>query len=99
MAGSVKLIDLFRNTVYNTGDEGNAWLGDMVNLERLYYGQTNFEYNGIPPQIASLTNLIEYDCSFTLYFGGLNGATFAPLQNLGMFLVLFLDLFLLLHIL
>ena len=89
MAGSVKLIDLFRNTVYNSGDEGNAWLGQMTNLERLYYGQTNFEYDGIPPQIGQLTNLIEYDCSFTLYFGGLNGATFAPLQNLGTSLVVF----------
>jgi len=82
MAGSVTRIDLFRNSVFNTGDEGNAWLGQMTNLRELFYGQTNFEFNGIPPQIAQLTNLIEYDCSFTLYFGPLNGATFAPLQNL-----------------
>lgn len=82
MKDSVTRIDLFRNSVYNSGDAGNAWLGEMTNLRELFYGQTNFEYNGIPPQIASLTNLVEYDCSFTLYFGPLQGSTFSPLQNL-----------------
>ena len=83
MASSVTRIDLFQNPVYNSGDEGNSWLGKMTNLRELFYGQTNFEYNGIPPQIGQLTNLVEYDCSFTLYFGPLNGATFAPLKSLG----------------
>ena len=82
MASSVTRIDLFQNPVHNSGDEGNAWLGEMTNLKELFYGQTNFEYNGIPPQISKLTNLVEYDCSFTLYFGGLVGSTFAPLQSL-----------------
>lgn len=83
MASSVTRIDLFRNSVYNTGDEGNGWLGQMTNLRELFYGQTNFEYNGIPPQIGQLSNLIEYDCSFTLYFGPLVGSTFSTLQSLG----------------
>ncbi|CAB9520726.1 leucine rich repeat [Seminavis robusta] len=82
MASSITHIDLFRNYVHNAGDAGNAWMGQLTNLTHLYYGQTNFEYDGIPPQIGQLTNLIEYDCSFTRYFGPLAGSTFAPLQNL-----------------
>jgi hypothetical protein len=83
MAASITRIDLFRNSIYNSGEEGNAWLGKMTNLKELFYGQTNFEYSGIPPSIGQLTNLVEYDCSFTLYFGPLVGSVFAPLQNLG----------------
>ena len=83
MAASITRIDLFRNAIYNSGEEGNAWLGKMTNLRELFYGQTNFEYAGIPPAIGQLTNLVEYDCSFTLYFGPLIGSVFAPLQNLG----------------
>ena len=86
MASSITRIDLFRNSVYNSGDEGNGWLGQLTNLRELFYGQTNFEYNGIPPQIGQLVNLIEYDCSFTLYFGPLVGSTFANLQSLGEFI-------------
>ncbi|CAB9508224.1 leucine rich repeat [Seminavis robusta] len=83
MASSLTYIDLFRNSVYNSGDAGNAWLGRLTNLRKLFYGQTNFEYkNGIPTQISQLTNLEEYDCSFTRYSGPLVGSTFSPLQNL-----------------
>jgi len=82
MASSITRMDIFRNSVYNTGVEGNAWLGQLVNLKELFYGQTNFEYNGIPPEIGQLTNLVEYDCSFTLYFGPLQGSTFSNLQSL-----------------
>jgi hypothetical protein len=83
MAASITRIDLFRNSIYNSGDAGNAWLGQMTSLKELFYGQTNFEYSGVPPSIGQLTNLVEYDCSFTLYFGPLVGSVFAPLQNLG----------------
>ena len=83
MASSITRIDIFRNSVYNSGDEGHDWLGRMYNLRQLLYGQTNFEYAGIPPQIARLSNLEEYDCSYTLYFGKLDGRVFERLHNLG----------------
>ena len=83
MASSLTHLDLFRNSVYNSGDEGHGWLGRLYNLRVLKHGQTNFEYNGIPPQISRLENLVEYDCSFTLYFGPLQGFVFEGLQNLG----------------
>jgi hypothetical protein len=83
MKNTVTRIDLFRNSIYNTGNEGNDWLGEMTNLRELFYGQTNFEYDGIPPAIGRLSNLVEYDCSFTLYFGPLVGSTFSGLQSLG----------------
>jgi hypothetical protein len=53
----IKLIDLYDNWLWNKGEEGNAWLGDMVSLEYLYYGSTYFEYDGIPTQISQLVNL------------------------------------------
>lgn len=84
MASSLTRLDLFRNSVHNSGDEGHDWLSQLYNLRELYYGQTNFEYSGIPPQISRLENLVEYDCSFTLYFGPLRGSIFESLQNLGM---------------
>ena len=83
MAPSLIHLDLFNNTVYNTGNEGHAWLGEVWSLQGLYYGSTNFEYDGVPPQIANLTSLKEYDCSITRYSGPLVGSTFASLTNLG----------------
>lgn len=79
---SLSYIDLFDNLVSNKGDEGNAWLGDLTNLEYLYYGTTNFEYNGIPSQISKLTKLIEYDFSYTLYFGELKDGDLKGLNSL-----------------
>jgi hypothetical protein len=53
-------IDLFDNFVWNEGDEGNTWLGEMTSLQYLYYGNTYFEYDGIPPQISNLVNLSKF---------------------------------------
>lgn len=53
-------IDLFDNFVWNEGDEGNVWLGEMTSLQYLYYGNTYFEYDGIPPQISNLVNLSKF---------------------------------------
>ncbi|KAI2514299.1 hypothetical protein MHU86_192 [Fragilaria crotonensis] len=78
----LKLMDLYDNWLWNKGDEGNAWLGDMVSLEYLYYGSTYFEYDGIPTQISQLVNLKEYDCSYTLYRGPLLGEPFVGLDSL-----------------
>jgi Leucine-rich repeat (LRR) protein len=82
MARSVTSIDLSRNPIYNSGDEGHDWIGKMTNLKKLCYSQTYFEYVGVPSQISALTNLMEYDCSYSLYTGPLVGAIFTPLVNL-----------------
>lgn len=50
--------------------------------EALFYGDTFFEYDGIPPYIGALTNLVEFDCSRTLNFGELRGEIFSNLTKL-----------------
>jgi hypothetical protein len=79
---SLEYIDFFSNIVHNKGDEGNSFLGELTNLKYLYYGQTSFQYDGIPTEIGLLTNLKEYDFSYTLYFGKLDGSIFENLSNL-----------------
>lgn len=79
---SLKYLDLYNNLVHNKDDEGNAWLGELVNIEKLFYGTTSFEYDGIPTEIGLLTNLQEYDMSYTLYFGELTGDMWTNLVNL-----------------
>lgn len=79
---SLEEIDLYDNPIYNSGDAGNHWLGELTNIKRLYYGRTYFEYDGIPSVIGQLANLVEYDCSYSLYHGLLRGEAFQNKQNL-----------------
>ena len=80
--GTLIIIDLFDNYyLYNDGAAGNDFLGDIPSLKYLYFGSTSFSYAGIPPSLAKLTNLVEFDCSFTLYIGPIPDI-FAPLVNL-----------------
>jgi hypothetical protein len=82
LSNSLKHIDLFSNIIHNKGDAGNAWLGELTNLEILFYGTTKFEYDGVPTEIGLLTNLQQYDMSYTLYFGALDARTWKNLVNL-----------------
>eukprot|EP00339_Tiarina_fusa_P004892 CAMPEP_0116998044 /NCGR_PEP_ID=MMETSP0472-20121206/1258_1 /TAXON_ID=693140 ORGANISM="Tiarina fusus, Strain LIS" /NCGR_SAMPLE_ID=MMETSP0472 /ASSEMBLY_ACC=CAM_ASM_000603 /LENGTH=482 /DNA_ID=CAMNT_0004697087 /DNA_START=121 /DNA_END=1569 /DNA_ORIENTATION=+ len=82
LADSLTYLDLFSNLVHNRGDLGNSWLGEMTNIEYLFYGTTSFEYDGVPTEIGLLTNLKEYDFSYTLYFGEFEGSTWTQLTNL-----------------
>mmetsp|Transcript_7277 Transcript_7277/g.11499 ORF Transcript_7277/g.11499 Transcript_7277/m.11499 type:complete len:513 (-) Transcript_7277:804-2342(-) len=79
---SLNTIDLYNNLLHNKGDEGNSFLGELTNLEYLFIGSTSFEYDGVPTVLGRLTKLQELDFSYTLYFGALNGDTFASLSNL-----------------
>lgn len=79
---SLEVIDLYQNPVYNKGAQNNDWLGELTNLQKLFFGRTYFQYDGIPTAIGKLTNLLEFDCSYTLYHGPLKGETFAQLSNL-----------------
>jgi len=87
LADSLVTLDLYNNLVHNKGDEGNAWLGELTNLENLFYGTTSFEYDGVPTEIGKLTNLVEYDFSYTLYFGELPSGIWSNLNKLN-FLVM-----------
>jgi hypothetical protein len=79
---SLQYLDLYNNLVHNKGDIGNSFLGELTKLEYLFYGTTNFEYDGVPTEIGLLTNLKEYDFSYSLYFGELEGSTWSKLSNL-----------------
>jgi hypothetical protein len=82
LSQTMKTLDIYNNFVYNVGDDELSWLGDLVELEFLYYGSCSFEYPGIPPFISKLTKLIEFDCSYVMHSGPLKEETFAPLTNL-----------------
>jgi Leucine-rich repeat (LRR) protein len=75
-------LDLFDNYLYNVGEEGNAWLGNLTNIQYLFYQSNYFDYNGIPTHINKLKNLMEYDCGFNLYVGPLTEDNFVGLSNL-----------------
>mmetsp|Transcript_723 Transcript_723/g.896 ORF Transcript_723/g.896 Transcript_723/m.896 type:complete len:518 (-) Transcript_723:210-1763(-) len=79
---SLTHLDVYGNILFNYGAEGNEWLGDMTSLKYLSYGNNYFDYDGIPTQISKLTNLVEYDCSYTLYFGPLKNEAFEGLDDL-----------------
>ena len=78
---SLRSLDLTDNLVNNIGDSYNSFLGDL-DLQYLYIGSTDFDYDGIPTEIGRLTNLIEFDCSYSLYQGPLRGEVFANMTNL-----------------
>jgi Leucine-rich repeat (LRR) protein len=64
------------------GELGNSFLGEMTNLQYLYLGQTFFEHYGVPPELSTLSNLVELDISFTSWFGPLNSNPWSGLVNL-----------------
>lgn len=82
LAESLNTLDLYNNMLHNKGDAGNSFLGELTNLEYLFFGSTYFEYDGVPSHIGQLTKLKEMDISYTLYFGELDGAAFENLSNL-----------------
>lgn len=46
---------------------------NCLSTETLDIGNTYFEYDGIPPGLGNLVNLIEMDISYTLFFGPIRG--------------------------
>ena len=79
---SLTVLVLTRAWVFNDGDAGNAWLGEMSNLRELDLADTGFYYNGIHPAIGHLVNLEILDLSYAFYYGPLRDQVFANLQNL-----------------
>jgi hypothetical protein len=79
---SLNTIDLYNNILHNSGELGNSFLGELTNLELLFFGTTSFEYDGVPTHLGRLTKLRELDFSYTLYFGDLPGEVFANLPDL-----------------
>jgi len=77
LKGSLKNLDLGENPVFTRGETFNSWLGTLVNLEILRYGNTNFiNSNGIPTEIGLLKKLGLYECSNVRYVGALSSAVF-----------------------
>jgi len=79
---SLNTLDLYSNLVHNKGDAGNAWLGELTNLEYLFFGTTSFEYDGVPTHIGKLEKLKELDFSYTLYFGAIPEGMWGGLTQL-----------------
>ncbi|CAB9500048.1 leucine rich repeat [Seminavis robusta] len=83
LAGNLTYLDLFQNPVHNHGDDGHIWLIEMYKLQHLFYGSTNFEYHhGIPFYLMELTNLVEFDCSNTLYSGPIEPELFVMWERM-----------------
>jgi hypothetical protein len=83
LAQSLLVLDLEENIVYNAGSDGLDWLGKLSNLQELNLAKTSFQYDyGIPPVIGQLTNLVELDVSYSLFFGPLQDAVFENLRKL-----------------
>ena len=57
LSSTLRQLDLTFNLVNNIGPAGNAWLGDLSNLEGLYVGSTNFDSIGPPTELGKLTSL------------------------------------------
>lgn len=79
---ALKQLDISNNMMYNQGSTAIDWLGELTYIEGLYLSETFFEYNGLPPVLGKLTNLVELDVSYTLFYGTLDPSIFADLQKL-----------------
>lgn len=84
---SLTVLDLYSNLVHNRGDEGNAFLGELTNLEYLFFGTTSFEYEGIPTHLGKLTKLKELDVSYSLYFGPIPEGMWGAMTDLNYFVM------------
>lgn len=77
------VLDVAGNHCFNSGSEGNDWLGEMTTLQYLYLHRTPFHYTkGIPTALNKLVNLKELDVSYTAYRGELDPNLFADLDQL-----------------
>eukprot|EP00546_Thalassionema_frauenfeldii_P019656 CAMPEP_0178902404 /NCGR_PEP_ID=MMETSP0786-20121207/4583_1 /TAXON_ID=186022 /ORGANISM="Thalassionema frauenfeldii, Strain CCMP 1798" /LENGTH=690 /DNA_ID=CAMNT_0020573661 /DNA_START=75 /DNA_END=2148 /DNA_ORIENTATION=- len=61
-------IDLFDN-FYHTCYEYD-WLKDMKALQYFFFGHTAWDANGIPNELSLLTELVQFDCSYTYWSEG-----------------------------
>ncbi|KAL7573800.1 hypothetical protein ACA910_007828 [Epithemia clementina (nom. ined.)] len=78
----VRLILLGNLYLYNYGDSGINWLGELENLKELDISETAFHYFGIPPAIGNLLQLEVLDVSYSLLYGSLQYVVFQSLDNL-----------------
>lgn len=81
---SLNNLNLVSNFIYNEGDEGLAWIGELTNMRDLFLGSTYLVYDGIPPVFAKLNaTLRQLDISYTIFHGDMRAAeTLAPLTSL-----------------
>jgi hypothetical protein len=81
---SLNYLGLVDNLIYNEGDEGLAWIGELTQVRDLFLGSCYFVYDGIPPYFAQLNaTLRQLDISYTVFHGPIRAAeTMAPLTSL-----------------
>lgn len=82
LKNSLLILDIEENIIYNAGNDGLNWLGELVNLQELNIAKTSFQYDGIPLVIGKLVNLVELDVSYSLFFGPLHEEVFENLHKL-----------------
>jgi Leucine-rich repeat (LRR) protein len=77
-------LNIKSNVVGNFGPESHSFIGQLTNLNYLFLGNTYFVYNGIPDEIQYLTELVELDISYMLWYGSLdtNPHIWKPLTKL-----------------
>jgi len=82
LADTLEHLNVADNMVYNHGDKGVSFLGDLRKLTSLHIQSNDLVYDGIPSQIGLLTKLTELDVSYTLFNGQLRGEVFQNLADL-----------------
>jgi hypothetical protein len=58
LAKSLNWLDLYNNEyLFNPNEAFNSFLGELVNIQYLFFGTTSFQYDGIPTFLSKLTKL------------------------------------------
>lgn len=90
MKSTLQLLSLSDNLVFTRGNLFNSYMGELTQLTRLEYANTNFiNENGVPTEIGRLKNLNFYSCNQVRYAGALSSLAFpSDMTQLSEFLVL-----------
>ena len=77
LKGNLERLTLSENLVFTRGDTFNSYMGELRQLTRLDYSDTNFiNQNGIPTEIGLLKKLGAYKCNRIRYVGTISSLAF-----------------------
>eukprot|EP00980_Cylindrotheca_fusiformis_P011619 scaffold2747_cov104-Cylindrotheca_fusiformis.AAC.9 len=82
LQSSLWYLDVHENFIANIGPEQHTFLKDLTKLQYLSIGSTYFANDGIPTELFALTNLVELDISYMLWYGDLGGDGWGQLEKL-----------------
>jgi hypothetical protein len=78
-AGKLRILEVYNNEGLTNSAKDDSWIAVLgSNLEVLNYGSTSFQ--GPIPKLP--TQLVEFDCSYTLHLGPIPDASFQGLHSL-----------------